>query len=122
MNAILKSAAIVALAFASVAYADDGARVTVEEARQRQDGNFNMQEMDLGSVVSKKQNGTTHSNVYVRKATQDQRGDGNGQAMIVGRNNGGFATTTWTDVKAGELSQVQGGAGNGQRMKIGELE
>lgn len=122
MKTIIKATAIAALSFASAAFAADGTSVSVGEVHQIQNATGSYQEMDLGSVVGDKKNGTTWSNVHIDKVVQEQYGANNYQYMIVGRNNGEFAANTQTNVWAGTLHQTQGGSNSTQSMKIGNLE
>ena len=125
MKAVIKLAAIAAtFAFSGSLYAADGSNVTINgQATQIQNAVGSEQEMDLGSIVGKKQNGATTSSVIVNNVTQKQAGTNNHQFMIVGRNTGEFAADTYTNVRANSLYQEQaGGANSVQRMKIGNVE
>jgi hypothetical protein len=124
MKAIIKSAAIAAtFAFAGSVFAADGTNVTIGEGNQIQNAVNSEQIMDLGSIVGKKQNGKTTSKVIIDRVTQKQSGTNNHQFMVVGRNDGEFATETYTNVYARSLYQDQtGGANSVQAMKIGNVE
>ena len=125
MKAIIKSAVIAAsFAFVGSVFAADGSNVTINgSATQIQNAVGSEQEMDLGSIVGKIQNGKTTSSVTVNNVTQKQAGTKNHQFMTVGRNTGEFAADTYTNVSANSLYQEQvGGANSVQKMKIGNVE
>lgn len=112
------------LSLALSAHADDGARVTVDKAMQKQDAVNSYQEMDLGSVDSEKSNGKTYSNVYVHKVTQVQTGSGKTQILVIGRNEGKFARTARTNVTiGGSIAQIQTESSERkQNIRIGTIE